>query len=69
MLHCAMLKNALQRCGNRCEKWSLILLRAVLLSKKMLRDFIIARHIAPRNSLATCVATELRDKLHSVTVP
>ena len=41
------LENALQRCGNRCEKYNVILLRAMLLATKMLRTFIIARHITP----------------------
>ena len=47
MLHCAMVKK--MRCGNRCGKQNLILLRAMLLATKMLRDFMIARHVTPCN--------------------
>ena len=43
------LKNVLQRRGNRSEKQNLILLRAMLLATKMLRDCMIARHVTPCN--------------------
>ena len=60
------LENALQRCGNLCEKWNLILLRAMLLATKMLHDFMTARHVTRcnftcnlcRNSaLSSCLIT------------
>ena len=60
------LENALQRCGNRCEKWNLILLCAMLLATKMLLDFMTARYVTRcrftgnlcRNSaLSSCLIT------------
>ena len=62
------LENALQRCGNRCEKYNLILLPAMLLETKILRDFMIVRHVTPynfacnlcRNIIARHVAAPLR---------
>ena len=35
------IENASQRCGNRGVKWNLILLRAIVLATKMLRNFMI----------------------------
>ena len=69
------LKNALQRRGNRSEKWNLIRLPEMLLATKMLRDFRIARYVT--RHVTTCVAMKLRwklrcklrGKLHSVKAP
>ena len=66
-----MSKNALQRRGNRSEKWNLIRLPAMLLATKMLRDFRIARYVT--RHVTTCVAMKLRcklrGKLHIVKAP
>lgn len=42
-----------------------ILLRAMLLARKMLRDFMIGRHVTPGISLATCVTTH-PTKIHVI---
>jgi hypothetical protein len=67
-------ENALLPCCNRCEQLlNLILLCAVLVATKMLRDSIIARYVILYLAIsrATYVAATLRDmklreKLHSV---
>ena len=61
----------MQRYGNLCESGKLQpvyrLLRALFLATKILRDFMIARHVYTLR--AACVATKLRDKLCSVIAP
>jgi hypothetical protein len=75
MLYCMQcFENALLPCCNRCEQLlNLILLCAVLVATKMLRDSIIARYVILYLAIsrATYVAATLRDmklreKLHSV---
>ena len=60
-LHCNALK---MRCRGRCEKYNLILLCAMVVATKMLRDLMIARYVIHfANLRVTWVVTKLRDKL------